>query len=252
MLHQAKDLSDLTIVAADGSSIGAVTDLYFDDQTWTIRYLVVDVGSWLTRRKVLISPLAAGEPAWDAKVLPVALTRAQIKNSPDIDTDKPVTRQHESDYLSYYNYPYYWAGMGLVGAGLNPPMLLVDGAGTDGHAETDQANSDNDHHLRSAKAVRGYHIHAIDGTIGHVTDLLVDEASWSIRYLVVRTGNWWLGHDVLLTPQWIGSVSWEEQSMTVDLTRDALKRAPCYDRALPLTRDMEAAVHRHYERPAYW
>lgn len=259
MMHQAKDLSDLTIVASDGSSIGAVTDLYFDDQAWTIRYLVVDVGSWLARRKVLISPLAAGEPDWAAKVLPVALTRKQIRNSPDIDTNKPVTRQHESDYFAYYNYPYYWGGMGLMGAGLYPPMLLVDGTSGEGRAEADQANSgnasragDHDHHLRSTKAVRGYHIDAIDGEIGHVADLLVDEANWSIRYLVVSTGNWWLGHDVLLTPPWIKSVSWEKQSMAVDVTRDALKRAPCYDRASPLTRDLEVAVHQHYGRPAYW
>ena len=110
MLRPAKDLQDLAIVPSDGAvddAIGDVKDLYFDDEAWTIRYLVVDTGSWLSSRKVLVSPIAAGKPDWTAKLLPVSLTREQVKNAPDIDTDSPVTRQHETDYLDYYSYPSY-------------------------------------------------------------------------------------------------------------------------------------------------
>jgi sporulation protein YlmC with PRC-barrel domain len=262
MLRHSKDLQDLTVVATDGA-IGNVKDLFFDDEAWAIRYLVVDVGSWLFSRKVLISPIAAGKADWSAKALPVSLTREQVKNSPDIDTDMPVTRQHETDFLDYYSYPYYWGGVGLWGIGGRPSMLLPGYAGfgsdTAIRAEADAAQAradtrqrDNNPHLRSCNAVVGYYIEASDGEIGHVQGLLVDEESWAIRYLVVSTSNWWLGHDVLVAPQWIKHVSWAEQTVAIELTRDALKQAPSYDPTLPLAREMEIAVFQHHGRKGYW
>jgi len=109
-----------------------------------------------------------------------------------------------------------------------------------------------DPHLRSCREVVGYHIEASDGEIGQVQGLLVDDDSWAVRYLVVSTSNWWLGHDVLVAPQWIQRVSWEQRSVAVDLTREALKQAPWYDPALPLTREMEIAVYQHQGRAAEW
>lgn len=266
MLRQTKDLQDLAIVASDGTTdgaIGDVKDLYFDDEAWAIRYLVVETGSWLFSRKVLISPIAAGTPDWIAKRLPVSLTREQIKNSPDIDTDMPVTRQHETDYLDYYSYPYYWGDASLWGRSGNPTSLLPGYAGygsavaaraeaDDAQARTEARQRDQDPHLRSCNAVVGYQIEARDGEIGHVQGLLVDEESWAIRYLVVSTGNWWKGHELLVAPQWIQRVNWADQTVAVDLTRDALKQAPWYDPARPLSREMEIAVYKHYGRAAYW
>ncbi len=263
MLRHTNDLQDLAIGATDGT-IGDVKDLYFDDERWAIRYLVVDAGSWLSSRMVLISPMAAGKPDWEAKLLPVSLTREQVKNSPDIDTDMPITRQHESDYFDYYRYPYYWGGTGLWGRSGYPAMQMPGDIG-EGSTATSRADADNaeqariearqrdqDPHLRSCKAVVGYHIEASDGEIGHVQGLLVDEDSWAIRYFVVKTSNWWLGHDVLVAPQWIKRMSWAQRIVTLDLTRDDLKEAPHYAPALPLTREMEIAVYEHYGRTGYW
>lgn len=266
MLRSSKDLLNLAIVASDSaidSEIGDVKDLYFDDDTWTIRYLVVDTGSWLFSRKVLITPIAADKPNWLDKRLSVSMTREQIKSSPDIDTEKPVTRQHETDYLDYYRYPYYWGGMGLWGSGGYPYMLMPSYAGLGSAASThvevdatraraEERQRDNDPHLRSCKAVTGYHIKAIDGEIGHVQGMLIDEESWAIRYLVVSTSNWWLGHEVLVAPQWINSINWIDKTLSVDLTQDALKQAPWYDVTLPLGRDMETAIYKHYGRDQYW
>ncbi len=262
MLRHTKDLQNLSINATDGA-IGDVNDLYFDDEVWAVRYVVVDAGSWLSSRKVLISPISAGKPVWATKVLPVSLTREQVKNSPDIDTDMPVTRQHETDYLDYYGYPYYWGGMGLWGSGGYPSMLMPGYAGHESPAAAlaqadivqPQANArqrHNDPHLRSCRAVVGYHIEASDGEIGHVQGMLVDEESWAIQYLVVSTSNWWLGHDVLVAPQWIKRVSWADQSVAVNLTREALKKAPRYDAGKPLSREAEIAVYKHYGREGYW
>lgn len=267
MLRSTKELLDLAIVAKDDAidgAIGVVKDLYFDDEAWAVRYFVVDTGSWLSSRKVLISPMAAGKPDWAAKLLPVSLTREQVKNSPDIDTDMPVTRQHETDYLDYYSYSYYWGGAGMLwGRSGNPTPLLPGYAGygsdTAARAEADSAQArtgarqqDQDPHLRSCNAVVGYQIEASDGEIGHVQGLLVDEESWAIRYLVVSTGNWWKGHELLVAPQWIQRVNWADQTVAIDLARDALKQAPWYDPARPLSREMEIAVYKHYGRAGYW
>jgi hypothetical protein len=264
MLRSMKDLEDYVIGATDGT-IGHVKDFYFDDQAWVIRYLVVDTGDWLSSRKVLISPIAIGHPNWMDKVLPVSITKEQVKNSPDIDTEKPVSRQHEIQYLGYYGYPYYWGGAGLWGGGIYPDILIPDypdfvSTPDTVQSEADKAyaqagaaqHQDDDPHLRSCQAVVSYHIQATDGDIGHVQGLLVDEETWAIRYLIVDTSNWWLGHQVLIAPQWIQNVSWPDATVSVSLTQQAVKDAPPFDSATQLDRKQEMGIHEHYGRAGYW
>ncbi len=264
MLRSINDLDDCAIHATDGS-IGQVKDFYFDDTAWVIRYLVVDTGTWLSSREVLISPIAIDHPDWTEKLLPVSITKEQVKNSPSIDTNKPVSRQHESTYLGYYGYPYYWDGGGLWGGGMYPGTLVTGYAGIgasppvvrpemkEGVARAKEArHRDDDSHLRSSKAVTGYHIHASDGDIGHLQGFLVDEETWAIRYIIVDTSNWWFGHQVLIAPQWIQDVSWADEKVSVNLTRQAVKDAPPYDAATQLDRNLESHIYKHYGRPGYW
>jgi uncharacterized protein YrrD len=264
MLRSMNDLEDCVIRATDGI-IGQVKDLYFDDKAWVIRYLVVDTGTWLSSRKVLISPIAIGHPNWSEKTLPVSITKEQVKNSPAIDTDKPVSRQHETTHLGYYGYPYYWGGAGLWGSGMSPGTLVTSYSGVvvsppvvrpevaEANARAEAArHRDDDPHLRSSEAVKGYHIRASDGDIGHVQGLLVDEETWAIRYIIVDTSNWWLGHQVLIAPQWIQDVSWTDAKVSVKLTRQAVKDAPPYDAAVQMDRKWESRIYQHYGRPGYW
>ncbi len=253
MLRNVKDLRGYAIRATDGI-IGHVDDFYFDDEAWTIRYLVVETGKWLPDRQVLISPISIGHPDWSAQLLPVSLTKAQVKGSPDIDTDKPVSRQHEATYHRYFGYPYYWGGAGLWGMGAYPGSLTAEDAV---EAELKASRSvdvqpSGDYHLRSCKDLVGHHIAASDGDIGHVQDLLVDDHTWAIRYLIVNTSNWWGEHQVLIAPQWIESVSWADKSVSVSLTREAIKKAPAYDSAAQFDREQEQAIYEHYGRPGYW
>lgn len=258
------DLENYAIRATDGT-IGRVTDFYFDDEAWVIRYLVIDTGGWLSSGNKLISPIAIGHPNWTEKVLPVSITKEQVKNSPDIDTDNPVSRQHEIRYFGYYGYPRYWGGAGLWGEGGYPNMMMRGNAGfvssphvVQSEEETAHAiaqaagHQDDSPQMRSCKAVVSYHIQASDGDIGHVHGLLVDEETWAIRYLVVNTSNWWLGHQVLVAPQWIQNVSWPESTVSVNLSRQAVQDAPSYDPAAQLDRQHEMGIHEHYRRPGYW
>jgi hypothetical protein len=264
MLHNVKDMVGFAIEATDGA-LGHVKDFYFDDESWVIRYLVVEAGSWLSNRKVLVSPYSMGEPNWTSEKLPVRLTREQVRASPSIDTDKPVSRQYEQTYGDYYGYPNYWGSTGLWGGGYYPWTMYTGRGYEEGVSERGAENgyhkrmagvaahrSDNDPHLRSCNAVIGYYIHAADGDIGHVQGMLVDEKTWAIRYLVVNTSNWWLGHEVLVAPEWITDVSWAENTVTIDLTRQAIKESPQWNPALLPDRPQEALVYQHYGRKGYW
>ncbi|GAB2879603.1 hypothetical protein GCM10027046_04480 [Uliginosibacterium flavum] len=263
MLHSLKDLDHYTIEASDGD-IGHVEDFYFDDLVWVIRYLVVETGPWLASRKVLISPQAIRHPNWSEQTLPAVLTREQVRNSPDIDTDKPISRQHEIQYLGYYGYPYYWDGVGIFGGVMAPDMFPIGGPDNSSEREvyektnlaTEKAEQsrqrDDDPHLRSCEAVIGYHVHATDGEIGHIQGFLVDEASWAIRYLIVNTSNWWLGHQVIIAPQWFKDVNWAEQKISVGLNRQSVMDSPIYDSALALNRKIEKDLYAHYQRVGYW
>jgi hypothetical protein len=264
MLRSMKDLEQYAIHATDGV-IGHVQDFYFDDQTWVIRFLVVDTGTWLLHRKVLISPIAIGRPNWTEKWLPVSITQEQVKNSPEIDTEKPVSRQHEIRQLGYYGYPYYWGGAGLWGNGTYPNTLLPNYHGTVSAPEVLRTkeertvaraqpvrNEHEDPHLRDCKVVMDYHVQAIDGDIGHVEGLLVDEETWAIRYLIVNTSNWWLGHQVLIAPEWIDDVSWLDATVSVSVTRQAVQDAPPFNSRADLDRDKETDLYDHYGRETYW
>jgi hypothetical protein len=263
MLRTMYDLEDYAIRATDGT-IGHVKDFYFDDERWVVRYLVVETGTWLSSRKVLISPIAIGAPDWGARVLPANLTLQQVKDSPDIDTHAPVSRQHEIHYNEYYRYPYYWGGSSLWGAGCYPGPLLSgeDYVGPDAQYRAAVARDalegaarlrrfPEDPHLRSCLAVTGYHLTATDGGIGHVKGFLVDEDTWAIRYLIIDTSNWWIGHQVLISPEWIRDIAWSDRAIFVDVTQRDVGTSPAYVETELLNGAAEEGLHRHYQRPAY-
>jgi sporulation protein YlmC with PRC-barrel domain len=230
MLRSVKDLRGYAIRAIDGV-IGRVDDFYLDDGDWGVRYLVVNTGKWLSGRKVLISPMVLGHAGWMARQLPVALTRAQVERSPDIDTICPVSRRDEIQDFGYYGNPRYWGGAGLWGMGAYPGSLTTAGRVEEElkAQRTDPTSTPGDCHLRRSNAVIGCHIEATDGRIGHVEDLLVDDHTWATTYLIVGIGNWWDGHRVLVSSRWIEVVNWSQTKVSVDLTREAVKDSPPYD-----------------------
>lgn len=250
MLRKAKDLKGLRLGAADGE-IGRVKDFYFDDATWTVRYLVADTGTWLPGRQVLISPHAIKRvhPGHD-KVVEVDLTKRQIEESPSIETDKPVSRQFEIQYYQYYNWPVYWGGPWDWGP--NPYPGLFDRGENPQIPPPSDSNRSANPHLRSVADVSLYSIQTLNDQFGHVADFILDDEAWAIRYLIVDTRNWWPGKKVLLAPEWIAWVSWAEARVYVDLDHNTVKRAPEYDPSTPITRDYEAELFSYYGRAPYW
>ena len=253
MLRNVTHLKGFTIRAMDGE-LGSLDQFYFDDESWGVRYLVVNSGDWLGGRLVLVSPIALRHAEWESRRLDVALTKKQIQNSPLIDTHKPVSRQHEALYLGYYGYPYYWGGPFMWGLASYPAGLTVDRvAVTQGEALRARAGKESpDSHLRCTDEVTGYHIEASNGEIGHVKDFLVDDETWAIRYLEVNTRNWWPGKKVLVAPQWIDNVSWPDSKVYVNLTRETIQNGPEWNAGTAITREYENRLYDYYDRSPYW
>jgi hypothetical protein len=245
MLIKAKTLVGYKLDSLDGE-IGKVKDFYYDDLHWTIRYLVAETGGWLTGRQVLISPFALVGVNKEERNIAIDLTKKQIEKSPSLDNDKPVSRQFELAYYGYYGLPTYWTGPFSWGSYPYPTRDREQ------WKESTQGKQGWDLHLRSTGDGTGHHIQALNGEIGHVEDFVIDDGTWAIRYFVVDTHNWWPGKKVLVSPQWIERVSWDERKVFVNLNRETIKESPELTDESLLTRDYEARLYKHYDRKGYW
>ena len=255
MLRNASAINGYTISASDGR-LGTVSDFLFDDASWLVRWLVVDTGNWLSGRKVLLPAFALGHLDPAGRQFAVRLTMQQVKDSPDIDTKRPVSRQMEASIYDYYGWSPYWsAGLYMGGYGYGYGY----GGGTVGplsprksmRRDEDIAasrRSDDDPHLRSIEEIFGYHIHADDGEIGHVEDFLVEDADWSIHYLIVDTKNWWPGKKVLVSPRSVQEIDWTDKLVKINVDRQEVKDSPAYYAAATVDRDYEKRFHGYYDR----
>ena len=224
MLRSVKRLYGSKLGTSEGE-IGHVKDFYFDDQQWVVRYVVVDTGAWLPGRLVLISPHAFGYFFEDADTLLVHLTRKQIEDSPAIELHRPISRQYERDFYRYYGWPPYWQGGEMWGPGgfpMDPPPHFQPTAQS---ALSSGSHPGDDPDLRSTKAVCGYHVQTREGAIGHVTDLMIDDKSWVIGQLVVETGHWYAGKEIVISPKHVDHISYEESAFFVNVTKEAIQDA---------------------------
>lgn len=219
MLNSSKTLQSYKLESLDGE-IGMVKEFYFDDQHWTIRYLVADIGNWLKGRQVLISPHTLAAVTNNEQRIKINLTNKQIEDSPSLDSDKPFPRQFEDAY----------------------PSIMRDR----------KMEKTWDTYLRRTHGVTGHRIQAANGEIGHVVDFIIDDETWAIRYLLIDTRNLWPGKKVLISKRWIERISWLESKVIVNLPIEVIKLSPKYTEESLLTRDHETILHRHYNSQIYW
>jgi uncharacterized protein YrrD len=252
MIRSIKHLRGYDIAAKDGE-LGDVHDIFFDDHSWNARYLIVDTGNWLPGRRVMVSPQAIADIDGDEKKLALNLSKDEIKHSPGIEADAPVSRQNEIALADHFRWPRYWeeypSGMGMVPM---IPHLQHQAAGSEPRALDDPraieegAIPQGDPNLRSATEVEGYHVAARDGDIGHIDDLLFDDSDWTLRFLVVDTKNWWPGKKVLVAPAWTRGIDWSEQKLHVATERDTIKQAPEYESGMEIDQKLERRIFQHY------
>jgi hypothetical protein len=211
MFRSLGDLMGASVIATDGE-IGRICNFLFDDESWKIRYCVVDVGHWLARREVLISMSAIDQPDWKTKTLRARLTKEQLRNGPDVDSKKPVSRQQEIAMREYFGWPAYWD---TVVDKVFPPNLIPAGREFPVHTEEDN-------HLRSWEDVIGYEVWASDGVVGYLESFVVNEAVWHIGYLDVKTGDWLQSRSVLVPTSWVKSISWADHHVNLQGSRERI------------------------------
>ncbi len=248
MLRSVKELWNYVLGAEDGE-IGRCRDFLFDDARYTIRYMVANTGKWLPKRKVLISPIFLGEVDWYSKIFNVKMTQSEVENAPALEQDAPVSRQYESALNRYLKIPDYWAGRDVWG--LHPYPTLLYGAQFQNTRSFEEDN-EGDPNLRSIREVIGYYILARDGEIGHVEDFIMEDQTWSLRYMVVDTRNWLPGKKVLISPTWTEAFHWPDGTAVVGLKQEQIEKSPEYDPNRPITRNYEKALYDYYKRSYEW
>ena len=237
MLWDASAVRGYSISGSDGS-IGSVSDILFDDDHWKARWLVVETGGWCAGRKVLLPVSALGKPNPSLHAIGVKLTMQQVKDSPDIDTQRPVSRQAEADIHGHYGLQSHWGGgVYPINNGIAVPPLAPRPPGAvekELRAMAEERREREDPHLRSVEAVTGYRIHATDGEIGHVEDFLFEDADWTVRYLEVATRNWWPGKRVLIFPRLVREIDWAERLVHLKVSRQSVQDSPPYDPSITI------------------
>ena len=244
MLWDASVIKGYAIEAEDGR-LGSVSDFLFEDASWMIRWLVVDAGHWLPGRKVLLPASALEHPDPQRRRFPVTLTMQQVKDSPDIDTQRPVSRQMEGHVYDYYGWDPYWSG--AMATPFVAPLYLPGSAPLE-HKSAEPQAKEGDPHLRSIAAVTGYQISGTDGEMGHVADFLIEDTSWNIGYLVVDTRNWWAGEQASISPRTVREIDWVDRSIHLNLSREQIQNARAYDPTQMADRENEDLMLKYYRR----
>ncbi len=233
-LRKLSDLTGYSFQAIDGD-IGRLEEVYFDDQRWQVRYLIVRTGNWLLGRQALLVPAVIDGVDDENKAIRVDLTRQQIEKAPPVDSEQPISRHYQQQFYSYYSWEPYWTTDSLFQSTPPIPPLI--------QPETTKPENP---HLRSSDEVTGYQLETKDGPVGHVEDLILDDQVWAVRYLEVDTRNWLPGRHVLISPAWVEQVDWGKQQVQVKLSKELVKSAPEYDSTRPISRDYQLALYKHY------
>ncbi len=226
MLRSLKDLTGAKIGATDGE-LGKLTDLYFDDNAWILRYALVDINSWLPGGKVLIRLDSFGKPSRNGDVFGLKLSQQQIKEAPSLDADHPVSKQQQAKMLKHLNVPPFWQ----EGDFLPDDKTARHHAGTgaiQGSAGTPDGEVKYDPHLRSLKEIRGYQIRTDDEQVGDVHDLIANDDGWTIEHLIADTGTWLSGRKVVLETSGVKDVNWEDEEIILEFNRKRIEELPEY------------------------
>ena len=250
MLQVISALEGFAIEASDGR-LGTVVDFLFDDSLWRVRWLVVECGSWLKKRKVLIHPSALLSTKFEDQQLVVKLTMAEVDGSPDWSEDRPVSQQMETRIFDHYGWDPLWGAPnfeGIPGAMASPLMAPA----YFGLRESDRIDPNvelGDSHLRSFAEIVGYRLHTADGDIGHVENLMIEDSDWSLRYFIVDTSNWWFGARVLISPAAVSAIEWSVRHIQLNVTREQVKSSPPWDPMVAFNKNYAKRLHHHYGWP---
>lgn len=205
MRWELSDIWSYRVHARDGT-LGAVTDLYFDDVYWQIRYLVVTGGSAkAARRKWLLAPETISRTDRECGLISMALRQAEVHGSPAVAAERTLPRQEESRLRTHYGLADYWPAQ--PAPGVVAPSPPGDG-----------------HQLHSLGAILGYRVCAGPDDIGCLSDLVIDDHSWEIESIEVEANPWLPTKRFWVQPAYIQQVRGSRQQIALTIPREAVLR----------------------------
>lgn len=220
------------VEAIDGET-GRVDDLYFHRGEWHIRYLLLRVAFEPEYRRVLLSTYSVQEVLTDRHVITLNLTRQQIRNSPETNVSQPISRPHEIELNQYYGWPADW---------LAAEQDVTPTGELSGRAERQQAGDIEEYTgaaLQGCDEVTGvFRIQANDGEIGKITDFIVDDESWLLRYVIAEYADSRTGYVILATDM-VERIDWVDGHFYVDAFVKTIREIPDYDPAVPFQKQQE-------------
>lgn len=227
-----QDLNKYTIKAIDGE-IGHVTDFYFDEDLFYLRYLVVNTESFLLRNLVLVSPISFRNIDSKNKTIEVLLTKKELENSPSLGTVKVVSRQYEEAYNDHFSWPDYWSYRSSAWS-IGPYGIpwgdynLVDRNPRIFESKDEIIEEAEGNNLRSSKEVCSYSVSGSDKNFGHIQGFILDSKTLSIDFMIIDTINYIPSKNVILRPEWAKNISWKSQAVKFPFSKDLIKSAPAY------------------------
>ncbi len=246
MLQSLKDLQDYTLRTTDGD-LGEIDDFLFDDFNWTVRYIIIDVGD----RKVMLSTHVLGMPDFKNHILPIKMDRDQILTAPQMNLNEPITRGRERELSEFFSWPRYWEDddilESLPGDLTAVPLVDMETEKEPMIPQTGDLGDEDENHLFSARGAMGFAMEARDGTAGKLADFIIQDEDWDLHYLVVDTGGLFSGKKVLVSPQWVRDVDWDNSLMQVDLEKQTVHDSPAWSSSSGVTPEYWTNVEDHYK-----
>ncbi len=243
MLLRFSELKHYKLVTSEEQVLGQLHDIYFDDASWTVRYIVMHPTTVAEKNAVLISPLAVGNPHAEKRMLPVHLKHEQIQQSPDVEERLPISRQKEIELAEYYDWPTYWTQMAARVPGVVKELAQSRDQRPDimeAHAEESPSN------LRSAKEILRYNVLAENEPVGHVDDVVAETEYWNIPLLGVDVAPLRTGHFILLPPFVVDDIRWQEKAVHVLADASKVMQAPYYDKTQTITDEVFTVFEQYF------
>lgn len=205
MLRGFKKILGFAVHAADGE-IGKIIDFYFDDHTWEVLYVIVEMGNWLTKKDSLICRELLGPSGLSS--IAADSTVNQIENSPQFDDLNTLSIEQELKLHNYYNVPHK---RNTAEAILHKVSDFID-----------------------------FRVLTNEGEIGHIDDIFIDDENWDMRLIVLETGTWFSEKKILIIPSLVQSIDWDLLKVELAISKEIVMKAPPFDPSIPITSEFES------------
>lgn len=239
MLNAFEELKTYRVISPRGE-IGRVADIVFPRGQWCVRYLI----AWSDElnREVVLPASRVRPSARQTHALRVEVNPDQIETSPRWDLTRRIEDREEQELYEHYGWPPYWLEEEQDVA----PIGALFGESERVEEEPDEPGRERPEMQLVSGLVGAFAVHARETEFGVLQDIVLDDRTWLIHYLVVdspsQTGSKLVGTD------YVGRLDWVENEVYLSLPASTLAEGPVYTSPQRMTPELDRALHDYYER----